>query len=249
MPVTPPDPGGATQATTTDREVMQVRNTEDRPLRSGSVLIVDDHELVGTSLALGLRVEGEDAWFHPAPSAPAVLEAAERVPTGLLVLDLDLGRDAHGNPIDGVDLIPPLRAAGWRILILSGSSNADRVGAALAAGGFVWVAKNAPFAVLLYAIREARAGRSVLPAARREQLIELHRRREAERREIADKVRRLTPREREVLDHLASGKRAQAIAEHFVVSLPTVRTQVRAVLGKLEVGSQLEAVAMVRRIS
>lgn len=50
-----------------------------------------------------------------------------------------------------------------------------------------------------------------------------------------------------MLGELAKGQRAQAVADHFVVSLATVRTQIRAVLTKLEVGSQIEAVALLRR--
>ena len=122
-----------------------------------------------------------------------------------------------------------------------------RVRAALAAGGFVWVPKNAPFPTLLGAIREARAGRSVMPPGRREQLIEMHLARENDRRDLTAKLGKLTQREREVLALLAAGKRAQSVAEHFVVSLATVRTQIRAVLTKLEVGSQLEAVALYTR--
>lgn len=211
------------------------------------ILIVDDHELVGSSLALSLRAEGEDATFSPVRSARGVLETAERMKPGLVVLDLDLGRDAEGNRIDGVRLVDPLVTMGWRVLVLSGSSDAGRIGAALAAGGFVWVPKNAPFPTLLSAIREARVGRSVMPPGRREQLIRVHQDRDGERRELAAKLDKLTQREREVLVLLAAGKRAQAVAEHFVVSLATVRTQIRAVLTKLEVGSQLEAVALYRR--
>ena len=220
---------------------------ESNPLATTTIVIVDDHELVGWSLASSLRGEGEQAHYTPAPSAQEVVEALDRFEPGLLVLDLDLGRDRHGIRIDGVDLIPQLRGDGWRILVLSGSSNPSRIGESLAAGGFVWVSKNAPFPVLLGAIREALAGRSVLPATRRRQLIDLYLVHERERRQVQAKLDRLTPREREVLGLLASGKRAQTIAEHFVVSLPTVRTQVRAVLGKLEVSSQLEAVALYRR--
>ena len=220
---------------------------ECAPLASSAILVVDDHELVGSSLALSLRSEGEEAWYRPVPSAEAVLMAARRLGTGLAVLDLDLGRDENGHPIDGIDLIRPLRESGWRVLVLSGSADAARVGEALATGGFVWVSKTAPFPALLTAIREARAGRSVISPIRRQELIDRYRRRQAERREFEDKLSRLTPREQEVLGHLAAGRRAQAIADHFVVSLPTVRTQVRAVLGKLEVGSQLEAVALYRR--
>ncbi|TCK20966.1 LuxR C-terminal-related transcriptional regulator [Pseudonocardia endophytica] len=211
------------------------------------ILIVDDHELVGSSLAQSLRHEGEDARFQPVRSAAGVLETAGRTERGLIVLDLDLGRDPEGNRIDGVRLVEPLVRAGWRVVVLSGSSDAGRIGSALAAGGFVWVPKNAPFPTLLAAIREARQGRSVMPAGRREELIEMHRRREGERRDLVTKLDKLTQREKEVLALLAAGKRAQAVADHFVVSLATVRTQIRAVLTKLEVGSQLEAVALYRK--
>ena len=47
-----------------------------------------------------------------------------------------------------------------------------------------------------------------------------------------------------MLEQLARGRRAQSIAEEFRVSLATTRTQIRAVLQKLEVNGQLEAVAL-----
>jgi DNA-binding NarL/FixJ family response regulator len=212
-----------------------------------AVLIVDDHELVGTSLALSLRAEGLSA-HRCGPGGPAtVLAVAAQLPPGLAVLDLDLGRDKAGRRIDGVGLVEPLSVAGWRILILSGTSDHARVGAALAAGADAWVPKSAPFPSLLRAVRDLLAGREIMPGPRRRQLVELHRVRSAERRELGTKLERLTQREREVLAQLAAGQRAQAVAEHFVVSLATVRTQIRAVLTKLEVGSQLEAVALYRR--
>ncbi len=219
------------------------------PTVTAAVLIVDDHELVGTSLALSLAAEGLDA-HRAGPGGPdEVLALAARLPAGLALLDLDLGRDPSGRPVDGARLVAPLLAAGWRVLILSGTRDHARVGAALAAGALGWVPKNAPFPALLAAVRAADAGRDVMPPERRAQLVELHHRRTAESAALATKLGRLSQREREVLAALAEGKRAQAVAEQFVVSLATVRTQIRAVLAKLEVGSQLEAVALYRRAS
>ena len=212
-----------------------------------TVLIVDDHELVGTSLVLSLQAEGLAAVRCGPESYASVLAEARRRAPGLTVLDLDLGLDTAGRRIDGGPLVQPLVESGWRVLILSGTSDHARIGGALAAGAAAWVPKSAPFPMLLRAIRDLMAGRDIMAAPRRRQLIELHRARSAERRELAAKVGRLTPREREVLAQLAAGQRAQAVAEHFVVSLATVRTQIRAVLTKLEVGSQLEAVALYRR--
>ena len=56
----------------------------------------------------------------------------------------------------------------------------------------------------------------------------------------------LTQREREVLTELTRGKSVDCIANEWVVSEATVRTQVRGVLTKLDVRSQLAAVAKAR---
>ena len=205
-----------------------------------TVLIVDDHELVGTSLQLSLAAHGLDA-RRCQPGSGAVLTAAATHDPGVVLLDLELGRG-----VDGTTMVAPLRSAGWRVVVLSGITDQSRIGAALAAGALGYVPKHAPLPALLAAVRAAIAGREVMPAARRDQLIALHERRSAERADLAAKLDLLSAREREVLALLAAGHRAQAVADRFVVSLATVRTQIRAVLTKLGVRSQLEAVALYR---
>jgi DNA-binding NarL/FixJ family response regulator len=65
-----------------------------------------------------------------------------------------------------------------------------------------------------------------------------------ERRElVGQRVRSLTPREHEVLTMLYAGDPVARIAELLEVSPATVRSQVKAVLRKLEVNTQLGAVA------
>lgn len=74
--------------------------------------------------------------------------------------------------------------------------------------------------------------------------IDRQRRHVAREQALSRRLGRLTRREREVLDLLTEGLRAAGIAERLVVSMPTVRSQIRSILTKLEVGSQLEAVAL-----
>ncbi len=57
----------------------------------------------------------------------------------------------------------------------------------------------------------------------------------------------LTPREQDVLTGLVRGLSAPAIADEARVSTTTVRSQIRAILLKLGVHSQLEAVSLARR--
>ncbi|HHC08661.1 MAG TPA: response regulator transcription factor [Actinobacteria bacterium] len=65
--------------------------------------------------------------------------------------------------------------------------------------------------------------------------------------EARRRLERLTPREREVLGLLAEGKSGGEIAEELYVSPTTVRNHVQHILGKLEVHSRVEAVALYLR--
>jgi len=56
----------------------------------------------------------------------------------------------------------------------------------------------------------------------------------------------LTPREVEVLRLLATGASNRAIAAELVVSIPTVKTHVSRILGKLNVRSRARAAAAAR---
>ena len=60
-------------------------------------------------------------------------------------------------------------------------------------------------------------------------------------------LERLTAREREVLQDLANGHLARDIADRSSVAISTVRSQIKSILGKLGVRSQIQAVAMATR--
>jgi len=57
----------------------------------------------------------------------------------------------------------------------------------------------------------------------------------------------LTPREREVLTDLASGRVAEQIAADSYRTLSTIRSQIKSGLRKLELTSQVAAIALVNR--
>jgi DNA-binding NarL/FixJ family response regulator len=62
-----------------------------------------------------------------------------------------------------------------------------------------------------------------------------------------DQFERLTRRERQVLSALMRGETARDISRQSFVSLPTVRSQIRSILTKLGVSSQLGAVVLAYR--
>ena len=67
------------------------------------------------------------------------------------------------------------------------------------------------------------------------------------RRDEAEALARLTPSEARVLDLLIAGHTAARIAERTARSEHTVRSQIRSLLAKLDVSSQLVAVALAHR--
>jgi DNA-binding NarL/FixJ family response regulator len=57
----------------------------------------------------------------------------------------------------------------------------------------------------------------------------------------ADLAATLSPRENEILDHLAQGYRIKEIADQLFVSVNTIRTHIRHIYEKLQVQSRVEA--------
>jgi DNA-binding NarL/FixJ family response regulator len=211
---------------------------------SPNVLIVDDHELVATSLALYLRSKGLHARRHAARSREGILTAAATLAPGVVLLDLDLGRAPDGTVIDGTTFIDGLCRGGWRVVVLTSTEDPAAMGRALHAGALACVPKTASLPALVATLRRAVQGTEVIRPERRRHLVEVHLRQEAQNRALERRFQALTEREREVLDRLAHGHRAQQIAREFHVSLTTIRSQIRSVLAKLKVTSQLEAVAL-----
>jgi DNA-binding NarL/FixJ family response regulator len=211
------------------------------------VLVVDDHELFGSSLVLALESHGLAGHRCTDMSLPGIFCSADRHRRSLVLLDLDLGLDPGGRRIDELQLVVGFRRRGWATLVVSGATDERRVAAAIAAGAAGFVPKSAGLAELVDTVRRIIDGRGALTARERRRWVDVDRRSRAAAKHDLACIHRLTTREREVLESLAAGARATSIAEQFVVSLSTVRSQIRSILTKLDVNSQLEAVALLRR--
>jgi len=208
------------------------------------VLIVDDQRLLADSLCLALRLEGLEPVVAPVTNRNDLMELVRADPPALVLLDLALG-DALG---DGVDLVAPCVEAGSRVLVLSGTTDTMWVAAALEQGACAAIDKGIPFDQLLTRVLQAAHGEPVLRSAERQRLLDQLRSHRASRARDLAPYERLTPREQQVLRALGRGLTVSRIAEGWVVSEATVRSQVHAVLCKLDVRSQLEAVAAASRV-
>jgi len=207
------------------------------------VLLVEDHALLAQSLCLALQAESLDVEIAPLTDLASLIALVQADPPDVVLLDLDLG----GQVGDGARLIRPFAAAGSAVLVVTSAVDRLRLASTLEEGAIGTLCKSEPFAVLLETVMRAVRGQEIASAHTRQALLlELwrYRRREHVRREV---FLRLTPREDQVLQELANGKTVRRIAAEWVVSEATVRSQVRAVLSKLCVTTQLEAVALASR--
>jgi DNA-binding NarL/FixJ family response regulator len=195
------------------------------------VIIVDDHKLFRS----GVRAELEPLLeiLAEAGTVDEAEAAIERHEPDVVLLDV------HMPGGGGVEVIRRAAAAGLRptFLALSVSDAAEDVIAVIRAGARGYVTKNISPAELADAVRRVHEGDAVFsprlagfvldaftgPAPQPETELDL-----------------LTPREREVLQHIARGYMYKEIALRLEISPKTVEAHVSSVLRKLQLSSRHE---------
>lgn len=209
----------------------------------GISVFVVDHERTFAD-ALAARLEAED-------DVEVVAAVHARTPGECLIV----GRHADVMLLDGdlpdraaIRLCEELRDRDEppRVIILSFSSEPDRIVDAMRAGAAAWVGKDESLQHLLRVIRGVARGETWLPPAHAGQVLRLLMRDQDKRSDNDRLLVALTPREREVLACLAEGAGRREAAERLHLSSNTVRTHMQNIMAKLGVHSALEAVAMSR---
>jgi DNA-binding NarL/FixJ family response regulator len=208
------------------------------------VLIVDDHILYAEALELALSGRGYDARClvprratRPAHLVSAIVAGNARV----VLLDLDLG-----GGLDGLSLIEPLTSRGTRVVVVTATADPHVVGQCLQRGAHHVLQKARDLEDVFTTVREVQHGRPLLDLEGRRSLMLASAGQGRTARE-PELLTRLSRREAAVLKMLMNGSTVNEIARRDIVSVATVRTQVKAILTKLEVGSQLAAVAIAYR--
>lgn len=195
------------------------------------ILIVEDHALVASGLRFGLEAEGHQV----ATSDGTDLEG--EVDADIVLLDLNLGGAGSG-----LDLMPAFEAT--TVIVLTGETDTDVLAGAYDAGAQAVLDKSIPFPKLLRQMEAIANGETTEADQRRHEIMGRRRTEDAERRRRLEPFADLTGREQAVLAMLTEGLQAAEIADRSYVSISTVRSQIRSILGKLGVSSQLTAVAM-----
>ncbi len=209
-------------------------HTAAAPVR---VLIVEDHEVLSSSLAMVLDAEPDLVTVGRAPTLAAARRAIVGTAPDVVLLDHQLPDG------DGVDAMDELRAlhAGVAFVVLTASTSDAVLVSAVQAGASGFVSKTRGVNEVTTAVRAAAAGEAVISPELLMRLLPRF------RGAVTEPALKLTDREQEVLRLLAEGLSNAAISERLVVSVHTVRNHVANLASKLGAHSRLEVLSIAMR--
>ena len=212
------------------------------------VVLVSDRHLIGDTARTALISRELEVIVERAPSGLEQLADLAHVvqrfrpDVGLLLLT-DLDDPARRRAGASVVAQIPLR---W--VLLTATTTEAAQGAVVAAGAVGVLPMSVSVDALVEVLEDVRAGRPVMSVAARHRAIRAWRTLANEQRRLVTQMAALTPREMAVLGLLYGGLTVRVIAEREGVTEGTVRCQVKAILRKLRVRSQLAAVAAYRQV-
>jgi FixJ family two-component response regulator len=193
------------------------------------VHVVDDDPAVRMALARLLRSRGYEVACHP--SGESFLGAHDPDAHGCILLDVSMpGLDGPGlqrKLLEDGDAMP--------IIFLTGSADVPICAAAMRNGAVDFLTKPVDEEELVRAIEMALEHDAVRRLAR------------GHRDATESRLASLTPREREVLDHVMNGRLNKQIASDLGTAEKTVKVHRARAMEKMSVRSVAELVRMVER--
>lgn len=203
------------------------------------VVVVDDHTLFLRGLVSllsemeNVRVVGE------ASNGVEALDIISAEEPDVVLLDINM------PGMSGVEVLSILRQQGSElpVLMLTISQQEENLVSAIREGANGYMLKNAEPENLRQMIEQVADGKSVLAPEITEQVFGMVRSGQL------GVAKLLTDREVQVLQLLSRSSTTSQVAENMSISENTVKTHIRNILGKLEVGSRAEAVAKATQLN
>lgn len=200
------------------------------------VMLVDDHSLCRSGLTELLEHRGGMTVVGATGNPALVVPMLREHQPDLMMLDLRLATT------DGLSLLRMIRAEGCEtpVVILTMSDSEDDLSAALRAGVRGYLLKDMEPEEVIESIGRAARGEMVVASAMMLKLTQILQS-GPKGSVMSGLVASLTERERQVLDHVASGQSNKVIAKALDISHNTVKLHVRHIMDKLNLRSRVEA--------
>ncbi len=198
------------------------------------VVIVEDNEKIREGLAT--LIAGSEGFRCPATygSAEEALRQLSSYKPDVVLMDIQLPK------MSGIECVEKLkeRDPDLQIMMLTVYEDDEKVFESLTAGATGYILKRTPPAELLEAIRDVHGGGSPMSDQIARKVVQAFQQMGKSSKETEN----LSQREMEILAYLSKGYHDKEIADHFFLSVKTVRTHLRNIYEKLHVRSRTEAV-------
>jgi DNA-binding NarL/FixJ family response regulator len=202
------------------------------------VLLVDDDDLMRAGLRAVLQSDASvDVVGEAADGREAVRQTSLLRPHVVLM-------DVRMPNVDGIAATTELLAADpeTRVVMLTTFEQDDYIFGALRAGASGFMLKRSSPEELIGAIHAVAAGDSLLSPSVTRRVVEHMALHPAADVKASGRLDELTPRERDVLEHVARGLSNAEIAAALVIEESTVKTHVKRILMKLRLRDRVQAV-------
>lgn len=201
--------------------------TDSTPTVATTVLLADDHVLVRRGFRRLLDDDPDITVVGEASTGTEVIDLARTLTPQVIVMDVAMPGMSGLSAMSAILKERPDAA----ILVLSMHSEQTLVRQALAAGARGYILKNAVDLDLASAVKRVASGETVLdPSVNRPAPL------------AGERTRALTPREREVLQHICDGKSNKEIAAALDLSANTVAVHRANIMNALGVHNAAELV-------
>jgi DNA-binding NarL/FixJ family response regulator len=204
------------------------------------VLVADDQALVRAGFRLILNAQnGIDVVGEAIDGTQAVSEARRLRPDVILM-------DIRMPQMDGIEATRRLLSDGatCQVIMLTTFDLDEYVYAALQAGASGFLLKDVSPEQLTAAVRLVASGDALLAPSITRRLVERFAQPAKRTGNTHQRLRSLTPREREVFELIAQGLNNAEIASDLSLSEATVKTHVARILAKLELRDRVQAVVL-----
>ncbi|MHC4752718.1 MAG: response regulator [Planctomycetota bacterium] len=197
------------------------------------ILLADDHKIVAEGLRALLEPEFELVGI--VEDGHALLDKAKQFNPDVIVADITM------PSLNGIDAVEQLNKTGSKakVVFLTMHHDAMYANRAFEAGASGYVLKHSAPDELLTAIREVLKGRTYVTPIIAEELMQTYKNGSHKKKKP---VRKLTSRQREVLQLLVEGKSAKEVAKSLHISSRTVEFHKYRIMEELGLKTSAELV-------
>jgi DNA-binding NarL/FixJ family response regulator len=209
-------------------------DTTTRPIR---VVVIDDHDLFRTGLASLLSSQPDIEVVAQASGGHMGVRLALELSPDVVLMDLQMP-DMDGPAATRAILE---RAPRMPIVVLTVAAGDEAVKEAIQAGATGYLTKESPIEDVATAVRAAAGGSAWLSPRAAEVVLERVRRESIEEPPAGVLLDDLSPRELDVLRHIARGLENAEIAQELGISPRTAKNHVSSILAKLGLPNRIQA--------